>query len=324
MKSLRSKLAILALCALGAGAAFAQSWTASTVRIVVPYPPGTEPDVLARDMIAGLAKSTGKTFVVDNKPGANSIIGTELVTKGEADGSVMLMVDRLAIVTNPMLYSKMPYKWEESLKPVTDVATVGLYVGMREGAPYKNFNEFIAWAKANPKKVNVGTGGNGHVSHIGMEMLAQSQGVSFTYVPYKGLAPALQGMLSNEVDVVMSGGLSLGEIAKSGKVRMMVGGEPRRAPLLPDVPTVTEAGGRAGSIPSTAFSLFVPSKVPDAVVAQINKAVADVISVADFRAKYTARALDVRPNSPAELTNLLKAESVKYDKIIRDAGIKIE
>ncbi|MBL0419662.1 tripartite tricarboxylate transporter substrate binding protein [Ramlibacter sp. AW1] len=324
MRSLRAKLVVLALSALSMGAAMAQTWSASTVRIVVPYPPGTEPDVLARDMSVGLGKLSGKTFVVENRPGANSIIGTDAVAKGEGDGSVLLMVDRLAIVTNPMLYSKMPYRWEEALKPVSDVAAVGLYIGAREGAPYRTFGEFIAYAKAHPKKVNVGTGGNGHVSHIGMEMLAQAHGLSFNYVPYKGLAPAMQGMLGGEVDVVMSGGLSLGEIAKTGKVRLLVGGEGKRAMLLPDVPTLAEAGGKPGAIPSTAFSLFAPSKVPDAVVSQIGKAVGEVLAAPELKAKYASRALDVRATTPSELHQLLKAETAKYETIIRDAGIKVE
>ena len=324
MKAIKFRFLALCLAALGAGCAFAQAWPPATVRIVVPYPPGTEPDVLARDLGNALARQTGKVFVVDNKPGANSIIGTEVVAKSEGDGATLLMVDRLAIVTNPQLYSKMPYKWEETLKPVSDLAGVHLFLGVREGLPVKTFAEFIAYARANPKKVNVGTGGNGHVTHIGMEMLAQAHGVSFTYVPYKGVAPGIAGLVGGEVDAMMSGGLVMQPHARSGKVKALVLGHTARANFLPDVPTLAEAGGKAGSIPSTVFALFTSAKVPDAVLAQMNRAVVTAMSSPELRANYAARGLEVGTTRPEETLALMKREAAAYEKIIRDAGIKIE
>ncbi len=311
----------LAVCAT---AAQAQAWPPATVKIVVPYPPGTEPDVLARDVGSALARQTGKSFVVENKPGANSIIGTEAVAKAEGDGATLLMVDRLAVVTNPQLYSKMPYKWEDSIRPITDLATVNLFMGVREGLPVKNLAEFIAYAKAHPKKVNVGTGGNGHVNHIGMEMLAQAHGLSFTYVPYKGVAPAIAGLLTGEVDVVLAGGLALQGHAKSGKVKLLVVGDTKRAGFMPEVPTLVEAGGKAGSIPSTVFSLLAPAKVSDALAAQISRAVAEAVNGAQLKSNYGSRGLEIAPTTPEQTLTLMKAEAVKYEKILREAGIKIE
>ncbi len=324
MRSLKFHLVALGLALCATGAALAQAWPPATVRIVVPYPPGTEPDVLARDLGNALARQTGKTFIVDNKPGANSIIGTEIVAKSEGDGATLLMVDRLAIVTNPQLYAKMPYKWEETLKPVSDLAGVHLFLGTREGLPVKTFAEFIAYAKANPKKVNVGTGGNGHVTHIGMEMLAQAHGVSFTYVPYKGVAPAMAGLVGGEVDAMMSGGLVMQPHAKSGKVRALVLGNATRANFLPEVPTMAEAGAKAGSIPSTVFGLFTSAKVSDAMLAQMNRAVVTAMASPELRANYAARGLEVGTTRPDETLALMKREAAAYEKIIRDAGIKIE
>lgn len=324
MSMLRIKALAILLVLFSAGTAFAQSWTAQTVKIIVPYPPGTEPDVLARELGNALAATTGKTFVVDNKPGANSILGTDIVAKSDGDGATLLMVDRLAVVTNPLLYSKLPYQWENSLKPVSDIAGVNLFVGVREGLPVKNYEEFIKYAKANPKKINVGTGGNGHVNHIGMEMLAQANGLSFTYVPYKGVAPAVMGLLSGEVDVVMAGGLALQQQLKAGKIKVIVVGAPKRSMVLPDVPTIVEVGGKNGTIPSTVFSLFAPAKTPDAVVDQINQVVVKVLESPQLRATFAVRAVDVASTKPAQTLSLMKAESSKYEKIIRDAGIKIE
>lgn len=324
MSILRIKALAILLVLFTSGAAFAQSWTAQTVKIIVPYPPGTEPDVLARELGNALSTSTGKTFVVDNKPGANSILGTDIVAKSDGDGATLLMVDRLAVVTNPLLYSKIPYQWESSLKPVSDIAGVNLFLGVRESLPVNNFQEFIKYVKANPKKINVGTGGNGHVNHIGMEMLAQANGLSFTYIPYKGVAPAVMGLLSGEVDVVMAGGLALQQQLKAGKIKVLVVGAPKRSMVLPDVPSIVEVGGKDGTIPSTVFALFASAKTPDAVVDQMNQAVVKVLESPKLRATFAVRAVDVAATSPAQTLSLMRAESSKYEKIIRDAGIKVE
>ena len=308
----------------GLGTAQAQAWPPATVRIVVPYPAGTEPDVLARDLGNALAKQTGKTFVVDNKPGANSIIGTEAVAKADADGATLLMVDRLALVTNPMLYSKLPYKWEEAVKPVSDLARVNLVLGVRAGLPVKTFTELVAYAKANPGKLNVGTGGNGHVTHIGMEMLSKAHGYTQTYVPYKGIGPAIAGLAGGEVDAVIAGGVALAAQAKSERVRLLAIGDEQRAAFAPDVPTVTEAGGKAGSIPSTVFALFAPGKVPDAVIAQINQAVVQAVAGSPMKTNYAARGLEVGTSKPADTLAAMKQETMKYEQVIREAGIKIE
>lgn len=306
------------------GAAHAQTWSPTNVRIVVPYPAGTEPDVLARDIGNALSRQTGKTFVVDNKPGANSIIGTDVVAKAEPDGATLLMVDRLALVTNPMLYSKLPYKWEEAVKPVTDLARVNLMIGVRSGLPVKNFTELVAYAKAHPGQLNAGIGGNGHVTHIGMEMLSKAHGYTQTYVPYKGIGPAITGLAAGEVDVVIAGGVALQAQARSERIRLLAIGDEQRAAFAPDVPTIVEAGGKAASIPSTVFALFAPGKVPDAVIAQINQAVTQAVANSPMKANYAARGLEVGTSRPAETLASMKRETVKYEQIIREAGIKIE
>ena len=323
---MRSILRILILlCSLGAASlSWAQAWPPATVKIVVPYPPGTEPDVLARDLANQLARKTGKNFVVDNKPGANAIIGTSEVAAADGDGATLLMVDRLAIVTNPLLYSKMPYKWEDSIKPVSDLARVNLFVAVRANFPAQTYKEFLAYAKANKDKVNVGTGGNGHVNHIGMAMIGQAEDVHFTYVPYKGVGPAVAGLMTGEVDAVMAGGLALQPHHLAKKLRVLVSGDDARAPYLADVPHLTEAGGKTGSIPSTVFALMAPGKTPDAVVAQISRAVGEIMGVAELRKSYEARGLQVAPTSPAQTLEQMKKEAASYERIIRVTGIKIE
>ena len=321
LKPIRALSALLV--SLFAVVAQAQSWPSGPVRIVVPYPPGAEPDVMARDVANQLTRISGKPVVVDNKPGANSIIGTDVVAKGEGDGSLLLMVDRLAVVTNPILYSKLPYAWEQQLKPVTDLGSVHLFLAASPGLPVKNLRELVAYAKANPKAVNAGIAGNGHVNHIGMEMLAQSEGMSFTYVPYKGMAPTITGFLGDEVGVMMAGGLVMQQMSKTKPIKVLAIGDDKRASYLPDVPSIVEAGGKSGSIPSTVFSFFAPGKTPDAMVQQMNRAIASVVT-ADFKKTYIERGVVVSTNSPEEMLSNMKKESVKYEKIIREVGIKLD
>jgi tripartite-type tricarboxylate transporter receptor subunit TctC len=271
-----------------------------------------------------LAKKTGKAFVVDNKPGANAIIGTDAVVKADGDGATLLMVDRLSLVTNPLLYNTLAYKWEESLKPVTDLARVSLMIGVRSGLPVKSFAELQAYAKAHPGQLNVGTGGNGHVTHIGMEMLGRAHGMSYSYVPYKGVGPSVVGLASGEIDVAMAGGLALQTQAQSGRLRLLVIGAPQRAAFAPEVPTIVEAGGQADTIPSTVFALFAPAKVQDAMIQQINQAVAEVVNASPVFKTYGTRGLDVGVSQPADTLAAMKQDAVKYEKIVREAGIKIE
>lgn len=314
---------LFAVLATGASA-WAQAWPPATVKIIVPYPPGTEPDVLARDLAQQLGRRTGKSFVVDNKPGANSIIGTTEVAAAEGDGGMLLMVDRLAIVTNPLLYSKMPYKWEESIKPVSDLARVNLFIAVKAAFPAQTYREFLAYTRQNKGVVNVGTGGNGHVNHIGMAMVGQAEEVVFTYVPYKGVGPAVAGLMGGEVDAVMAGGLALQPHHLAKKIRILVSGDDARAPYLADVPHLSEAGGKADSIPSTVFALMAPGRTPDSLVAQINKAVVEVMASPDLRKSYEARGLQVLTTSPSQTLAQMKKEAASYEKIIRTTGIRID
>ena len=316
-------LAVAVLAAAAPLAAQAQAWPAGDTRIIVPYPPGSEPDVLARDVAQRLGAATGKNVIVENKPGANSIIGTDIVAKAAGDGTTLLMVDRLAVVTNPMLYSKLPYDSARDLKPVTDMAGVRLFVAVSPSFKARTYKDFVAHAKANPKKIDVAIAGNGHVNHIGMEMLAQAEGIRFNYIPYKGMAPAINGVMADEVHAVMTGGLSAQRMAQAKPVAVLVVGDSRRADYLPNVPTVVEAGGKPDSIPSTVFSFFAPGKTPDATVARIHQAIAKV-DTPEFRKVYQARGLAMGTSSPQAMAASMKAEGERFQKVIKELGIKLD
>jgi tripartite-type tricarboxylate transporter receptor subunit TctC len=315
----------LTLCAatMASAPAAAQTWPSSDTRIIVPYPPGAEPDVLARDVAQRLSAASGKNVIVENRPGANSIIGTEVVAKAPGDGNTLLMVDRLAVVTNPLLYSKLPYDSATQLKPVTDMAGVRLFVVTSPTFPARTWRDFVAFAKANPKKVDVAIAGNGHVNHIGMEMAAQSEGISLNYIPYNGMAPAMNGVLSGEVQAIMTGGLSAQRLAQSKPVAVLVIGDERRSTYLPDVPTIVEAGGKAGSIPSTVFSFFAPGRTPDALVERISQALV-AVATPEFKKVYEARGLTMFTSSPKTMAVEMKEDGQRFERVIKTLGIKLD
>ena len=323
MKTLTALVGLCAALVAAVPAALAQAWPSADTRIIVPYPPGSEPDVLARDVAQRLGAASGKAVIVENRPGANSIIGTDVVAKASGDGTTLLMVDRLAVVTNPMLYSKLPYDSATQLKPVTDMAGVRLFVAVSPNFPARNWRDFVTYAKANPKKIDVAIAGNGHVNHIGMEMVAQSEGMRFNYIPYAGMAPAINGVLSGEVHAVMTGGLSALRMTQAKPVAMLAVGDDRRASYLPDVPTIVEAGGKAGSIPSTVFAFFAPGRTPDALVERMAQ-VLNGVATPDFRRTYEARGLVMLGSTPKTMAAEMKEDAQRFDKVIRELGIKLD
>lgn len=320
----KSAIAAIVLGAWLAAPAQAADWPTDQVKIVVPYPPGTEPDILARDLGFQLNKSTGKVFVVENRPGANAIIGTDVVAQAPGDGKTLLMLDRLALVTNPLLYKKLPYDWEKNLKPVTTVAGVNLYLALKKQLPAKTYKEFEQLAKKSPNSVNIGTGGKGHVTHLGMASVAQSEDIGFTYVPYKGVAPAMNALLAGEVDAMLAGGLVASQHFKAGTINLVAVGADKRSSFLPDVPTVQEAGGKAGSIPSTAFVLVAPGSTSNALVAQINSAVNKVLAEPALRKSYESRGLTVKTTTPEETLAEMKQEAGRYAKLVKELGLQPE
>lgn len=311
---------VAALCTTPVSA----QWPAGQVKIVVPYPPGTEPDVMARDIGQRLTQQSGHVVVIENRPGANGMIGTGTVAKAAPDGNTLLMIDRLALVTNPMLYATLPYDPKSDIRPVAEVGKINLLVAVRQNFPAANYKEFVAYSKAAPGKTNVGTGGNGHVNHLGMEMLAQSENMQFSYVPYKGVAPAINALLAGEVDAVMAGGLVMSQHAGGGRIRVLAVGDSTRSAFLPDVPTLAEAGGKPGAMPSTIFMLVAPGKTPTPVVEQVNAAINRVLADPELQASYRKRGVDLQNSTPASSQDGIQRETVVYDALMKRSPIKLQ
>lgn len=315
--------ALVFLSATGLAHAQADTWPPEQVSIIVPYPPGSEPDALARDISHALTQKTGKTFVVENRPGANAIVGSSYVARDPGNGATLLMIDRLALVTNPLLYSNVPFDWKTAFKPITDIAEVQLYVAVNNKFPADDYKGFIEYARANPGRVDVATGGNGHVTHIGMEMLARSEGVEFNYVPYKGITPAMMDTLGGQADAIMAGGLVMATNRANGGIKILATGGNIRHDLLADVPTLEQAGGKPGSIPTTFFSLLAPSGVPDDTVQKIRDMVVEVIQEDKLRNAYESRGLVIAGTQPADMRAAMEKDEGRYREVIEAAGIQV-
>lgn len=309
------------------GAAFgvqAQSWPSKAVHIVVPYPPGTGPDVMARLVADRLSKDLSGTFIVDNKPGANAIIGSDFVAnKAPADGHTFLLVDRLTLSVNPLLYKPLPYDPPKDLVSVSNIADVNLYLVVSSSLPVNDFRSFIDFAKAHPDEVAFGTGGTGSIMHLNMELLAGGTGAKFMHVPYKALAEVIPAMLGGQV-VATSGGVeALLPHVNAGKMKLLAVGSRQRVPLLPNVPTITEVGG-SDMLLSTSYTMHARAGTPPEILAKMNAALAKALVSPDIQNFATPRGLIAVGSRPAELDAQIKLDADRVGKLVSERNIKVQ
>ncbi|MCL4184315.1 MAG: tripartite tricarboxylate transporter substrate binding protein [Burkholderiaceae bacterium] len=315
---------IFALLALVlATAVQAQAWPARNASIVVPYPPGSGPDVLARALADRLVTTTGKPVIVENRAGANAIIGSETVAKASPDGHTLLLVDRLTLAVNPLLYAKLPYS-PQQLTGISTIASVNLLWVVRADAPYKTWDEMAAFARKGDAAIAVGTGGPGSVHHLSLELVKRHLGASMTHVPYRGVSPAVTGLLAGDIQAVITGPETVLEHIRAGKLRALVIGADQRLPLLPDVPTLKEVGAPGDLLISTYFTLHAPSNTPKSTIDAIHTTVAPILGEADFVHRFAGRGLVVGASQPSNVEAGISADSARLTKVIRDAGIRLD
>jgi tripartite-type tricarboxylate transporter receptor subunit TctC len=301
----------------------AQTWPSRPIRIVVPYPPGTGPDVMARLVADRLAKDLSATFVVDNKPGANAIIGSDAVAKAPADGYTFLLVDRLTLSVNPLLYKPLPYDPQKDLVSVSNIADVNLYLVVSSSLPVNDFRSFVEYAKTHPNEITFGTGGTGSVMHLNMELLQGGTGTQFLHVPYKALAEVIPAMLGGQV-VATSGGVeALLPYVNAGKMKLLAVGSPQRVGLMPNVPTIMEAGG-ADMLLSTSYSMHARTGTPADVINRMNSAIAKALASPEIQNFATPRGLLATASRPAELDAQINADTVRIGKLVRERNIKVQ
>lgn len=314
----------LALAILGlAGAALANDYPAKPIRLVVPAAPGGGADFLARIVGVKLGELVGQSVVVENRAGASGTIAADGTAKSAGDGYTVLMGQSTSIVIAPQLYPKLPYDTLRDLKPVTLVAEVPNVMVVHPSVPANTVKELIALAKAKPEMLNFGSSGNGAPSHLAGEMFKSATGTRLVHVPYKGAGPAVNALIAGEIQVMFAPIVAVLPQVKAGRLRALGVTSAKRSAAAPDLPTLAEAGLTGYEI-SSWFGLFVPVSTPAAVVDKLFKETTRVLKSPDVIERFAKEGAEPVGSTPADFNTYVRAEFVKYNKVIKDNGIKAD
>jgi tripartite-type tricarboxylate transporter receptor subunit TctC len=307
---------LAAACCTAAAAGYPER----PIRMIAPFAPGGGSDVVARLVAQKLTPIIGQSVVVENRPGASGIIGADHVAKAAPDGYTVLMTNS-ALTSNPWLYKSLPYDTQKDFVPVIELASAPTLLAANPKAPFNTVRELVAYAKAHPDHVTVGTPGAGQMSHLAAEMLSQATDTKLTMVHYKGTANSLADLISG--NIMMSFGTVPGFVnqIKAGKLKPVAVASSRRISALPDVPTVAET--IPGFEMTVWFGVFVPAGTPQAVVDKLNAGMAQVLADPAVRARFADEGLDAAGGSPAQFDALFHKDLARWGKFIKDRGIHV-
>lgn len=301
----------------------AQSFPDKTITLVVPNPPGGLVDTSARLLSEPLTRVIGQPVVVDNKPGASGNIAYQYVANAKPDGYTLLISYSGYHVGNPSLMDKLPWDPVKDFSPIALLTVSTNVIAVHPSVPVNNLKEFIAYAKANPGKLNYASQGNGSVSHVGTEMFKQSTGVDMVHVPYKGSGPAIQDVLAGQVQVFISTPPSLMQHIQSGKLKGLAVTGKNRHPGMPNVPTTAEAGLPSFQLESW-VGLFAPAKTPEPIVNKLADAVKRSLALPEVKERADAAGVEIRFLNPAATEALVKKELPYWNKVIKSANITLD
>ncbi|SPA28562.1 conserved hypothetical protein, UPF0065 [Cupriavidus taiwanensis] len=317
-------IALAAACAAGAsGSAFAQPWPARPLRMVVPFPPGSSPDLIARILTEKLAAALGQPVVVENRPGAGGNIGTGMVARAAPDGYTLLFTINGPLVTAPTLSRNLNYDPFRQLAPVTLVATSPNVLVVDARLPVHNLREFVALARSRAGELNYGSPGNGSASHLAMEQLKAMAGVDLQHVPYPGFPQVTTAMAGGQVQAAfMVPAIAMPQVT-AGKLRVLAVTTTGRTAVLPSVPTVAESG-YPGFEAISWQAVLAPAGTPQAVIDRLYRELVAIIGSADVRDKMRAQYFVPAGTAPASLRQTMASEKARWDKVIRTAGVQPE
>ena len=312
----------MAVAVTGATCAVAATYPEKPVRMVVPFPPGGGTDVVARAIALKLTEQWGQSVVVDNRLGAASMVGTEMLARAVPDGYTLGFVS-MSHTINPSIYKKLPFDPIADFSPVVLAATAPNVLVVNPGVGAKSVAELVQIAKSRPGKLNFPSSGNGGVSHLSMEMFRYAAGIDIVHVPYRGAGPALTALLANETQLMMATTPVALPQMKAGRLIALATTGLKRSSLAPEIPTVAEAG-YPGFEADTWYGMLAPAKVPPALVNQANAAVTKMLTQADFKERLAHEGAQPAGGTPAQFAAHIKSEIEKWAKIVRMAKVKIE
>jgi tripartite-type tricarboxylate transporter receptor subunit TctC len=292
------------------------------IKIVVPFAPGGGTDVIARALAQEMEKDLGRSVIIENKPGAGTIIGTQSVATSEPDGYALLM-GTFANAVNPSLYAKLPYDPHKDFTPVALVARSYNIVVVNAKSQLHSIADLIAAAKAEPDKLSYGTYGTGTSAHLAGELFKSLAGVNLTTVPYKGASPAITDLLGGQIQVMFTTVASAAALIEAGQLRALAVTSAERSPAFPDLPTVAEAGVR-GYAAESWYGLFAPAKTPPEIVDRLNKSAAKAVQSESFKRLSVSEGLVLVASPPDALERYFHDQEVRWRQVIQDARIKVE
>jgi tripartite-type tricarboxylate transporter receptor subunit TctC len=318
-----SKRFLLLLAALLCiGSVSAQTYPSKPIKIVVPYPPGGFNDTLGRTLAAKFSDAWGQPAVVENKPGANTVIGTDYVAKSAPDGYTLLIVAFPFAVT-PSLLKNMPYDTVKDFAPVAWAAVSPNALVVNPSLPVKTVGELIALAKAQPGKLSYASTGNGSSNHISMELFKSLAGVDIVHIPYKGSGPAVTDLLGGQVQLMFDNAPNVMPHIKAGKLRALGMSGAKRSSFAPDIPTVAESGVPGYEV-AVWFGLVAPAGTPREVVQKLNAEVLRILAMPDVRERFQSQGVEPVGSTPEQFGEHIKLQMAKWAKVVQDAGVKAE
>ena len=317
------RLAFVVAALFAASAALAQTYPSKPIRIIIAQAPGSATDVISRVVGNRLQEALGQPIVVEARPGAGGAVGTEAAARSAPDGYTLFMANNSTHGSNPALYPKLPYDAVNDFAPITLVAAVPYVLVVEPALPVKSVQDLIALAKSRPGKMNYASAGNGSTHQFCGELLKSMSGIDVLHIPYKGSPPAIAGLLGGEVSLMFANLTDVGSQIRSGKVKALAVTVTKRAGLLPEVPTMSEAGLPGFDIGSW-FGLLAPAGTPAAIISRLNAETVKVLGRADVQSTLGAQGLELVPGSPEQFAAHIKSEIAKFTRIAKAAGIKAE
>lgn len=308
------------LLALVPAISFAQAWPAKPVRLIVTYPPGGSSDLMSRVYGAKLGELWGQQVIIESKPGAAGSIGMDFAAKQPGDGYTFVVGNLGPVAVNPLL-SKVPYNIEKDFVPVSMISTGPNVLVVRTDSPFKSLTSIIAYAKVNPGKLNYGTSGPGSVSHLSSEMLKNNQKIAATEVPYKGGVLAVQDLLGGQIDFIFSDSLPAMAHIRAGKLRPLCVTGTQKYELLPEPPTCQDAA--PGLVAINWWGVLFPAGTPRPIVDKLNADTRKALADADVKKRFADLGVEAVSSSPEQFAKFIKAEMAKYEKLIKEANIKV-
>ena len=309
--------------AISSSVAFSQSYPSRPVRLVITYPPGGTTDFVGRPVAQKLSEIFGQQVVVDNRGGAGGVIGTMIVAQAVPDGYTILLGTSSGMLINPLLQAKLPYDAFRDFAPISRTNINPQALVTNAALPVNSVKELIAYARANPGKLNAASSGTGTPNHLGTEMLKHLAKVDIVHVPYKGGGPAMTDLIAGQVQMQFSSIPTVLAHVKAGRIKMLAIGSAKRSPALPDVPTIAE-GGVPGYEYTTWYGVFAPRKTPPAIVAKLNEAVTKAVLSPEVGQRLIPNGAEPSASTPDELTRYMKEESARWAKVIKAANIRLD